>query len=244
MKSIIILLLVILVSMMLSTTRNEGFVDQKLYNIDDLRYGHINDKIREKSTRKISSFPMPLPLGSIKGPPKNSSSKTQKELKFLSELTMTQVDYDKRQLVKKFDQDGILKYFVKFAGQNGLAYDQTMLETLSKDIDTLCIKTQMVYNRPRPIQLALIYQTPITTVNSQKTPSYPSCETLKSKLFAHLLAYNNPTRKEELHSLAKEVELSRLYGGYNYQSDIDVALEMAEVIKKSMKYLETEQKKK
>ncbi len=192
---------------------------------------------------KIESFPLPLPLQSIKPPDLNMSEKTSKELDFLIEMTKKASDKQK-EVIKKYEEN-VLGEFIKYCKTNKLFYDQKYLEQIRKDIRAFCYQLKIIYNRPRPYQLGF-YMNKLIIPQPPKysfTPSYPSYRTLLAKTLANVLSYNNPKHASDLHTIAKEVELSRLSGGYNYPSDNTVSLKIAALLKKYIKYLEVPKKK-
>jgi hypothetical protein len=197
---------------------------------------------------KITSFPLPIPLETkMEPPPKNSDPEVKKELEFLRDLTLNRNSrsdteenpVSRRKFAKRVEDEGVFKLFYNFAGNNGLVYDQKHLKKLAYDLETYCLRVQRIYKRPRPSQLAFVYQIPINVLNGSNSPSYPACPTFVAKVLAHVLEYNNPKHKARLHELAKKVELSRLYGGYNFPSDNLAALKMASLTHKYVKHLET-----
>jgi len=210
-----------------------------MLDIDSITYGSVLPPWQKIAERPITSFQLPLPLDDIEPPTKNSSKSTLAELNYISKLTTEQVSEEKRQVSREFlPLDGVLKYYIKFAGENGLMYSDVHLTNANNDVETLCTKLQLMYNRPRPAQLGFIKQITVDTVGQDATPSYPCCATMKAKVLSALLAYNNPKFKDKLDAIAKKIELSRLYGGLNFPSDNVVALKIADVILKRIKYLE------
>lgn len=217
----------------------EHFSDEML-DIDTITYGTTSAEWKKIADRPIKSFKLPLPLQSIEPPTKNSSKATLAELKYISKLTTEQVSEDKRQVAREFlPRDGVLKYFIKYAGENGLMYSDKHLKEANDDVETLCTKLQLMYNRPRPAQLGFVRQLTVDTVGQESTPSYPCCATMKAKVLSGLLSYNNPKHKDKLEAIAKKVELSRLYGGLNFPSDNIVALKIADIVLKHIQFLES-----
>lgn len=214
----------------------EGFT-QKI-SIDDIKFNDTVETGWQKRT-KISSFPLPVPLETIEQPPKNSDPEVKKEIKFLHKLTVKERTKDQQSFARSINQkDAVVNLFINYCGKNGLIYDEKHLRSLSYDLETYCIRVKNLYRRPRPQQLAAIFQIPIDVLGLSKSSSYPACPTFVSKVLAHVISYNNPSKAEVLHGLAKKIELSRLYGGYNYPSDNLVSLKMADVFHKYVKHLE------
>lgn len=231
---VIVIILSILCS--LDKCNIEGFKD---INLDVIQYGKISKKIQAQADRNTITFKSPLPLKSIKQPDDNTSDKVIAELHYLSKLTSEKTSDEKRRMAKKFSRPGAVKnYFIKFAGEKGLAYDNKYINRVSKDIDTLTAGLQIYYNRPRPSQLGFLHQINIDTVGAVSTPSYPSGPSLKAHVLAYVMAYNNPTYKKQLEALAKKIELSQLYGGLNFPSDNITAIKVANIVKRHIKLME------
>jgi hypothetical protein len=67
---------------------------------------------------------------------------------------------------------------------------------------------------------------------SADSPSYPSGHAFQAKLICHVLGNHFPHKYEFFEKLSRDIELSRLYLGVHYPSDIDFSLYMAEEILK------------
>lgn len=210
---------------------SESFID-----IDQIKYGKMNTKDREfAQNHEIKSFPLPLPLNDIKPHPINSGKLTHKEIDFIIALTQKAT---KSQIAATDKYEGnILQEFLKYCKKNKLNYNTKYLQKLRDDIKAFCYQLKNIYNRPRPHQLAVVYGKHISCrpIIRSETPSYPSYSTLLSKTLASVITHNNPKHENDLHMIAKEVELSRLSGGFNYPSDNQVSLKIAEILKKYVK---------
>jgi hypothetical protein len=187
--------------------------------------------------RPIKSFRLPLPLEDFPAPRKNSS--LQKELKYLAQLNAGTVT-EQRDLALAIERNGTLRYFIDYAGRNGLMYDEGHLKRVSDDVTTLAYLLKSYYNRPRPYQLGFLLGYNIIPVTMADSSSYPCEHTLVSKVLAYQLAYNNPRFAKQVHALAKRIELSRYYGGLNFPSDTVASIKVAKVLKKNIKYLEAQ----
>lgn len=195
----------------------------------------------EKKNRVIKTFQLPLPLETFPRPSLNSTPTVKKELAYLMQLTSSS-QAEQKTLAVDVETKGVLPYFINFAGSNSLVYDEEHLQTVSRDVETLSYLLKSYYNRPRPYQLGFVLGYNIIPVTMARTSSYPCEKTLVSKVLAYQLAYNNPKFKEQLHALAKRIELSRYYGGLNFPSDTVAALKVAEILRDRIKYLETTHK--
>jgi len=233
--AITLLVLVFIMGRMWTT---EGFnMNAGSIDIDHLTYSD-KEQHPEKKNRPIYTFPLPLPLNSISGPRKNSSKVVAKELDYLVQLTNQKNIGEKKALSMQIEKNGSLTYFLNFAGSNGLIYDKDHLTKIAKDVETLAFLMKSYYNRPRPYQLGFLLGKNINPVLMANSSSFPCEHSMISKALAHQLSYNNPKFKDQLHSIAKRIELSRYYSGLNFPSDTVASLKVAEILRNKMQYLE------
>jgi len=180
----------------------------------------------------VTSFKLPLPLHTIALPRTDDDPRTINELEYLSELTLHATPEQKRD-AKKYER-AVFRYFVKFATKHGLEFNQDELLTLAKDTQALSFALKKYFGRTRPMILGTQKKIPIRGLPSYwQSSSYPSYPTLLAKVLANELSRKNPDYRSILSNLAKKVELSRLYGGYNYPTDNRVALEIASILRES-----------
>jgi hypothetical protein len=81
---------------------------------------------------------------------------------------------------------------------------------------------KIVYNRPRPNQVAGVYNIPLYPLLESKvagTASYPSGHTLFALIFHHIYSRRYPNVGKELMKFALDVKLTREQGGVHYPSD-------------------------
>jgi len=198
-----------------------------------------SERYPEIKNRPIWSFQLPLPLEDFKGPGKNSSKTVKKELDYLYQLSKKD-NASARQLAIDIEVKGhsVLSHFEKYAGENGLLYDRDHIKRVAQDAVTLSYLVKSYYNRARPYQVAYMYNIPLLPVKMARVSSYPCAKTLTAKILAYQLSYNNPKHKDNLHGIAKRIELSRYYGGLNFPSDTVASIKLAALLKDRMKYLE------
>ena len=190
-----------------------------------------------RKDRPITMFQTPLPLKSVQAPAKNGSKKTLDELKYLQKLALKSTD-EKREQARAFEQMSLVDHFIKYAGENGLMYDEQHLRDVAKDVETFGLLMKTYYNRPRPYQIGMLANMPINPVTMARSSSFPCEKTMIANVLANQLIHNNPSKKDVLQGMAKEVELSRYYGGLNYPSDTIEAIRIADIIGGKIKYLE------
>jgi hypothetical protein len=219
--------------------RIEGFHDSaECLDLDGLAFTERNPTLKNRPVRE---FELPLPLESIPAPPRNSSKATKKELKYLVGLTKQKKALEQRKLCLEIEREGALNHFINYAGSNGLVYDNDHLTKVAQDVETLAHLMKSHYNRPRPYQLSfLVAGSDIEPVAVAQSSSYPCEHAMISKVIADQLTHNNPEHKEAIHGVAKKIELSRYYGGMNFPSDTVVALQVADILKDKVDYLDTD----
>ncbi len=239
---IVCLLLLLIMIMIWNRSGLEGFQSSQIVtfkSINDLKWGNLNrndsDFIRQ---HQIWLFKLPLPLREVKAPMQNSDPDVLRELTLVREMSqgLTQVQKDS---IRRF-QTSVVDEFISYCQTQKLLFDREYLQQVSNDVRCLCYQIKAYFNRPRPYQLAYYLKQnllPMPATGSD-SPSYPSFRTLEAKTLANVISYNNPSFANQLHALAKQVELSRLMGGYNYPSDNRASLEIALILKKAMKFWE------
>jgi hypothetical protein len=207
-------------------------------NVDSMVFSD-SESHAEKKNRPVYTFPLPLPLESVGAPKKNTSKVVLKELTYLAKLTaQTKQTDERRKLCQSVEQKGSLPIFLKYAGSNGLVYDKDHLVKVTKDVETLAYLLKSYYNRPRPYQLGFLLGKNISPAITADSSSYPCEHTMISKMLAYQLSKNNHEFKEQLHSIAKRIELSRYYGGVNFPSDTVASLKVCDILRDKIKYLD------
>jgi len=209
-----------------------------MIDLDAITFGKVHPNWQKISQRKVTEFPLPLPLTKIPKPTKNSSIKTMKEIAYLKKLNKD-ISADKIELAKRFyHYRDVLNFYLKYAGENRLMYSEKYIKRAYRDVLTLAVNMQLLFNRPRPVQLAYYNSNYFHVIGNAPTPSYPCASVLIAEVLNGLFAYNNPNQRENLEVISQNVELSRLYAGLNYPSDIKVAKDVAKIVLKHIKRLE------
>lgn len=231
----ITIIVIVCILTVLSTGQHGGAV----VNVETMVFSD-EESHPEIKNRPITMFAMPLPLETVGGPKKNTAPVVKKELAYLAKLTsQVKPDDERRKLCSTVEQKGALKIFKKYAGANGLIYDDKHLNKVAEDVETLAHLLKSYYNRPRPYQLGFLLGKNITPVATVTTSSYPCEHTMISKVLADQLSHNNPDFRDKLDNLAKRIELSRYYGGVNFPSDTVAALKVCDILKDKIAYLDT-----
>ena len=188
------------------------------------------------SNRQITIFPIPLPLNDIKYPFLNNSKETIAELNDLSVLSFKR-NKNQTSFYTKFNNVSIDQYWINYAGMNHLKYSNEYITKLVTDLETFIINIKMIYNRPRPCILAYLHGIQLNAIQNScdNSPSYPSKSTFISNIVSFALIKLNPDRETEINALYKKIELINLYSGTHYKSDLDVANQIADIVKPYVK---------
>ena len=95
------------------------------------------------------------------------------------------------------------------------------LYEISQEIGSLIMKLKMLYNRPRPYQVALYSKQPLFPypTHSGHSPAYPSGHASQSLMLCKVLGQKYKSKKLELNKIADEIAFSRLVLGCHYPSD-------------------------
>ena len=88
------------------------------------------------------------------------------------------------------------------------------------------------FNRPRPYQVAdfLGIDLPKNTLESMKTPSYPSGHSIQGIFIAKVLSKMYPKHKKQLMEIGKMISNSRLMARAHYPSDTKLGEKIGELL--------------
>lgn len=197
--------------MFIFTEENIGNIKNAVYSIDGMKDKH-RDKIEyAKSKGLFKDFNMSKYFD--RKPPKNTSLQTYHELSFLKDLP-EDIDY-----VKKHDD--IEAIFKEVCNDNNVEYPKDLVKELIKSSAGLIMELKWNYNRPRPYQLAEYYNFKLggTTLESMKTPSYPSGHSTQGILIGKVLQTKLPINTDGFLEAGKRISYSRNVGRAHYPSD-------------------------
>jgi len=165
--------------------------------------------------------------------PKNSSKATREELNQLVDyIEELKRDEQAQKRYKAYDVS-LTKVFAQVIMEQNLGEKGAdIVDKLLDDTLPLIIKLKFYFQRPRPYQLAEYYKLKLFPFETKSgdSPSYPSGHALQSKLICYVLGNHFPEKFDYFERLAKDIEYSRLYMGIHFQSDVDYALYICEVI--------------
>ena len=151
-------------------------------------------------------------------PPSNSSGETMAELETIAAAEALHKNPGK--LEHKYD-DEFDWAFKKVVEEAGLEYDEVYFKKLIKEAASITIRLKYKFNRPRPFQLSEYYNIKLggTTLESMKTPSYPSGHSTQGILIGKVLQTKLPINTDAFLEAGKRISYSRNIGRAHYPSD-------------------------
>lgn len=244
-KSLLVVILVTLVYLYSKKDIKEGFKVENPQDkqLDRIKFGSLNRDYEEFIKGNIVLFDLPLPLDSVRPPYLNSSDKTRAELEDIQEKMKT-LDKDMIKAIQLYD-DNLHEVIIDFCKRENLKYDPKYIEILLRDVAIIALRMKKIYNRPRPSQLGRYWGVEIHPLKSDNIdcPSYPSGSTLQTSMVGHVLKNLNPSQTAVIDQFVQEIAKSRVSAGFNYQSDVDMSIQTADILKKYIKYFELKAQK-
>ena len=162
-------------------------------------------------------------------PPENDSSLTLKEIKYLSNVEPNE----------KFatSHDDVVDSFMELIEKNSLDISKKDIKKIVKESVKFIMELKYHYNRPRPFQVAEFYNIDLngTTLDSMKTPSYPSGHAIQGYLIGEYLSFKDPSNSEEYLGKGNDIAESRIVAKAHYPSDRDYGKQVAKVLFRGMK---------
>jgi hypothetical protein len=193
--------------------------------IDGLTYDMV---YTERPLSKIIDFDWKYIL---KAPLKNSDKQTLEELKLISTecKKRSQKDID---LIYSIDTD-LDTPFINLLNSYKLTYPWEYINLFYDIVHPLLLNTKAFWNRPRPSQLADLYNIDINVIVTDTiyTASYPSGHTVYSKLVANILHFIYPQiRINQLDNIVTTTAKARIMQGVHYPSDNKASLIFSDTI--------------
>lgn len=169
-------------------------------------------------------------------PPLNTSEVTKRELEIVEQMTANVTD-EQRELVMLVDKDAASLY-KKFLEEKGLEFPEDKYEQCLRQLDPVVLNLKYKYDRPRPFQLAGVYDKEINIIETgtHSTPAYPSGHTAQGGMCAGLLSALYPEYSSEFYAMVDEVGKARMLQGVHYPSDNDASMLISAAIWEDIKY--------
>ena len=197
--------------MFVFTNENIGNIRNAVYTSDSMK-----DKLAKKiEYAKSKGLFKDFKIGKYfdKKPPLNASMRTYQELMYLKDLP-EDVDYVK-------EHDEIEQVFEDVCKENNVQFPKELVKELINSSAGLILDLKWNYNRPRPFQLSEYYNIKLggTTLESMKTPSYPSGHSTQGILIGKVLQTKLPINTDAFLEAGKRISYSRNIGRAHYPSD-------------------------
>ena len=205
---------------------------KELLELRTMGYYKTDEEVKKKHMKRmeqeVSLFDNNLVLPR-RFPPENDSSLTLKEVKELSKIKPNE----------KFVESGddIKKAFLPLIEKYELNITEKFLSQILKESGKFIMSLKYQHNRPRPYQIAEFYGIDLngTTLDSMKTPSYPSGHAVQGYLIGEYLSYKDPTHSDEYQGVGEDIAHSRIVAKAHYPSDKAYGKTIARALFKGMK---------
>ena len=212
-----------------------------MISIDRKRFDALKnrpeDKLKEIKPKKVEIFDeLWLTTLDLPNPPQNSSLQAKKDLEEVIEYNNNATNEQKRQYLN-CDEDA--SYYIKaYMDDHNLDYEKDVCEY----IETQCIQPIRLlknkFNRPRPVQLAELYEMEIPNIfetDTSVSPSYPSGHTVQPRVVALYYAKKYPQHRAGLLKGADICGFGRVLAGLHFPSDYDAGKKVADQLIKLLK---------
>ena len=169
-------------------------------------------------------------------PPSNTSSSTINELKLLSSETSKRTVSDIA-LVHLIDQD-LDYYFIQLTKSYNIKYPEELINNFYSVVRPLILNVKMLFNRPRPFQLAKFYNINIDVIetDTHHTASYPSGHTVYSSLVSNILKDKYPRiSPKKLDNIVNLTAKARVLQGVHFPSDNKASIQFTNSVYKKLK---------
>lgn len=154
-------------------------------------------------------------------PPSNESLRTYKELEYLSELPENDV------FVKQ--NDDISSVFENLCKKLDIEFPSDNIKNIIRQSAGVILYYKWIFNRPRPTQLASLYQINIGDyfkLESMETPAYPSGHSTQGYLIAGFLSKLYPEHENTFIKVAEDISYSRQVARAHYPSDSEAGKQL------------------
>jgi hypothetical protein len=202
---------------------------KELLELRNMKYAEsVRPKDEKRMSRTLELWDENLVLPK-RQPPENDSSLTLKEIKYLSNVEPNE----------KFatSHDDVVDSFMELIEKNSLDISRKDIKKIVKESVKFIMELKYHYNRPRPYQVAEFYDIDLngTTLDSMKTPSYPSGHAIQGYLIGDYLSHKDPSNSEEYLTKGSDIAESRIVAKAHYPSDRDYGKQVAKVLFRGMK---------
>ena len=206
---------------------------KKLNSLKDLKYGNQNredlaylmnhDETLTKVVEQFKDFPY------------NDTKKTKEEIEAIiavQKKAMASPNWESYLDFSKNADEDLPETISSHLHTLGIEIPPEQLETWNDEIGLIITTLKKHYNRPRPYQVAYYTEqelNPFETITGN-SPAYPSGHACQGWFAMLYLAKKYPEKKEQLMTLAKMIENSRVILGVHYPSDNEFGKKIAETL--------------
>lgn len=167
--------------------------------------------------------------------PLNTSNQTFNELKLVSRNTLNRSSEDEKLLLKIDNDPNAILYDI--LNQNNLEIPNDYINFFYDVVKPVLFNIKYFYNRPRPYQLARVYNIPISIIetSTHDTPAYPSGHTTLTALTSNILSDIYPKLRSQFISAIGLTGMARIKQGVHFPSDNKAAIIFANVLYDKLK---------
>lgn len=206
---------------------------KKLNSLKDLKYGKINRE--DLSYLMAQDETLTKVVEQFKDFPYNDTKKTKEEIEAIiavQKKAMASPNWKQYlEFCKDADED-LHDTISSHLATLGIEIEPELLENFNDEIGLVITSLKRHYNRPRPYQVAYYTEqdlNPFETITGN-SPAYPSGHACQGWFTCLYLAKKYPEKKEQLMTLAKMIENSRVILGVHYPSDNEFGKKIAETL--------------
>lgn len=170
-------------------------------------------------------------LEPLKAMPYPGEMVTRAEINYLIDVQGS-VDSSRLAYITRIDRE-LHTVWSEYLNSLGVMLSAEELKSLTNTYDPVVTYLKLWYNRPRPFQMAGIYNMPLYPFAEEYfgEAAYPSGHTFMSALIAHYVTMRHPELKSDVWRFAMDVKRSREEYGVHYPSDGLFALQLFTALK-------------
>ncbi len=206
-------------------------------NINDIQFGNMSQECfywaeqhcyLDKLFSSVTAFTFPANSSKTTKDELNQVKKAVEDISDVSQKNIldTYIEFDRKQYT-------IFKGIIEVSAIENGDDIKKVIDDVVADVAPLIYKLKHYYQRPRPFQLAGAYKLllhPFITVSQGSCASYPSATVIFSRVLAHVVGNRIPGLYRNMQLLQDDITASRVPLGANYQSDVDAAIYIADMI--------------
>lgn len=196
-------------------------IHNKQNNLEHLVYKNYTHRDRPTELETKLSFKY---ADVISPPPTNVSDQTKTEIQYIIKETIN-IPSNVVKTILLIDKDPLIIY-KNILQQYNLDFPQKEFDMLYSILYDIVYDLKILFNRPRPNQIAEFYNLNIDVINTDThhSPSYPSGHVAYAALAEYLLSMKFPQLKKEFTEATRKVMLARIKQGVHFPSDNEASM--------------------